>query len=140
MEYNKVHFNADVAVGKSFEFPTNEIQTADYQQFYGKVCAGMSPTLSYGIYEIGEEQTKFTVAIQTEYDNNYNSYKISEGEYFEFTIDMMENQNQNQYVKCIEQLLADGIDVDMSYSFEVMDNSFDPMSGKFLYKYYLRSK
>lgn len=140
MEYTKVKLNSDVAVGKTFEFPTSEIQTIDYSKFYGEVCKGMNPVLSYGIYEIGEETTKFTVAIQTEYENQYKSFKVPEGDYIEFEIDMMENQKENQYTKCIEQLFADGYDVDMSYSFEIMDNSFDPTEGKFLYKYYLRVK
>lgn len=140
MEYKIVELNCDVAVGKTFEFPTNDIQSVNYGNYYYQVCHGLNPIKSYGIYEVGEETTKFTVAIQTELDTNLASFKIPCGTYYEFELDMMENQADNQYVKCFDVLAANKIDFDMSYSFEVMDRSFNPMEGKYKYKYYIKQK
>lgn len=140
MEYKLITLNCDVAVGKTFEFPTSEIQTVDYGKYYNDVCAGMHPSKSYGIYEVGEEVTKFSVAIQTEFPNNYSSYKIHSGDYYQFEIDMAANQKENQYTKCFDTLMSEGLDFDMSYSFEVMEQMTDPSTGTYKYKYYISVK
>lgn len=140
MEYKTVELNCDVAVGKSFEFPTSDIQSVNYGNYYYQVCHDLNPIRSYGIYEVGEETTKFTVAVHTELETNLESFHIPGGTYYEFELDMMENQQENQYVKCFARLEADELAFETNYSFEVMDRSFNPMEGKFKYKYYIRKK
>lgn len=139
MEYKLITLDEKVAYGKNFEFPTSEIQTYDYSKLYGEVCKGMNPTVSYGIYQVGEQTTKFTVAIETEVENDYTKVTLPAGDYYEFELDMMENMKENEYVKCFDTLTADGISFDMSYSYEVMDRSFNPMTGNFKFKYYIKA-
>lgn len=138
MEYKITKLEEVNLVGKTFEFPTSEIQSANYQMYYGEVCKGMNSEISYGIYEVGEETTKFTVAIKTEVENDLDAVTTVSGEYLEFELDFMKNQSENEYVKCFDQLAADEIEFDMSYSIEVMDRSFNPMEGKFGFKYYIK--
>lgn len=125
-------------VGKTFEFPTSEIQTVDYSKYYSEVCGNMHPELSYGIYEVGTEITKFTVAIKTNIENDFDKITIHGGDFYEFTIDFMENMKENQYVKCFDALANDNIEFDMSYSVEIMDKNMDFAAGKTEYKYYLK--
>ncbi len=138
MEYKIVNLEQVELVGKSFEFPTSEIQSANYQMYYGETCNGMNPTKSFGIYQVGEEVTKFTVAIKTETETSYENVIVQGGEYFEFEINFMENIKDNQYTKCFDQLIADGVAFDMGYSVEIMDQSFNPMEGQYKFKYYIR--
>ncbi len=140
MEYKSVELNCDVAVGKTFEFPTSEIQTTNYSEYYSNICQGYNPSMSFGIYEVGKEVTNFTVAIQTEFDNNYSPVKIPGGNYFEFEIDLLENQKENQYTKCFDTLAASGERFNMEYSFEVMDRTFNPKQGNWKIKYYIKEK
>ncbi len=139
MEYKLTTIDEIVAFGKSFEFQTAEIQTYDYSKLYAEVCKGMNPTVSYGIYQIGEQVTKFTIAIETEVENNYPQVTLPAGKYYQFELDMIENSKDNQYVKCFNILTAEGISFDTSYSFEVMDRSFNPATGNFKFKYYIKA-
>ncbi len=138
MQYQIIQLEQQTLVGQSFEFPTTEIQTTDYSQFYGQVCKGMNPTTSFGIYEVSDQLTTFTVAIETDEANDYKQIIIPGGEYVEFELDMMENQKDNQYVKCFDTLKNEGLDFDMSYSIEIMDRSFNPMKGQFKFKYLIK--
>lgn len=138
MEYKITKLDEVKLVGKTFEFPTSEIQTVSYPMFYGEVCHGMDPQISYGIYEIGDEITKFTVAIKTDIENDYDEVMVNAGEFIEFEIDFMENQKENQYVKCFEQLEKDEVEYNMSYSIEIMDRNFNPMKKQYMYKYYVK--
>lgn len=137
MEYKIVKLEQAVVVGKSFQFPTAEIQTAEYQLYYGQTCQGMNPTKSYGVYQVGEEVANFTVAIETEELNDYQQIIVRGGEYYQFEIDFMENFKDNQYVKCFDQLMADGVEFNMDYSIEIMDQSFNPMKQMYKFKYYI---
>lgn len=139
MEYKLVQLNEEVAVGKTFEIATSEIQTVNYGMFYNEVCKGMNPIKSFGIYEVGTEVTKFTVGIETEEINDYSTYILPAGAYYEFEIDMMENMKENQYVKCFEALENAGVEYDRTYSYEVMDQSINPAKGQTKYKYYIKA-
>lgn len=139
MEFTKVQLNGEVAVGKTFEFPTQDIETVDYGSFYNQVCKGMNPTKSFGIYEVADDITKFTVAIHTEVSNDLKSFEMPAGQFYEFEIDMMENMKDNQYVKCFAALEAAGVEYDMSYSIEIMGNDMNPETGQMKYKYYIKA-
>lgn len=137
MQFNKVHLDREIAVGQSFEFPTMEISTADYGSFYNQVCKGLDPIKSFGIYEVTDEVTKFTVAIETKTVNAYQSYEIPAGTYYEFEIDLFANMKDNQYVKCFAALENAGVEYNQAYSFEVMDRNFNPETGQTKFKFYI---
>lgn len=138
MNYELKVLSAQKLVGKTFEFPTSEIQSVDYSNFYKQVCNGMNPEVSYGIYEVANDVTKFTVAIKTNAENNLAEVITPTGEFYEFTIDMMENMKENQYVKCFDTLAKGNVNFDMSCSVEIMDSNMDFAAGKTEYKYYLK--
>lgn len=138
MNYELKILPAQKLVGKTFEFPTGEIQSVDYSKFYKQVCSGMNPEASYGIYEVASDVTKFTVAIKTNVENKLAEVITPAGEFYEFTIDMIENMKENQYVKCFDTLAKDKIDFDMSCSFEIMSSNMDFTAGRTEYKYYLK--
>ncbi len=138
MKYQIIQLEQQDVVGQSFELPTTEIQTTDYSQFYGQVCKGMNPATSFGIYQVSDQVTTFTVAIETEVANDYPNVTIAGGEYYQFELDMMENMKDNQYVKCFDTLKNNGLDFDISYSIEIMDRSFDPSKGQFNFKYLIK--
>lgn len=138
MNYQLITLEAVELVGKTFEFPTSEIQTINYEDFYKEVCMGYNPSISYGIFNVAEDITRFTVAIKTDVENNFDLVEIKAGEFFEFEIDSRDFAVENQYVKCFEQLVNDSIDFDRSYSIQIMDRNFNPMNNQFTYKYYLK--
>lgn len=137
MEYKIVELAPVVAYGKTFEFPTAEIGNANYQGFYEEVCTGKNPNRAYGVYEIGMDNTKFSVAtdIETEKDQQVT---INGGTYFEFEIDLMKHKEEDQYTLCYTKLEEDGHEVDMSYSFEASDQSYNPATGEMLCKFYIK--
>ncbi len=125
-------------VGKIFGFDTKNIEEVDYQGMYGEVCKGNNPDVSYGIYEIDPKKTFFTVAIDTKLETELEEVVIPAGEYYEFTLDMKLAEQVDQYALAAQTLVEAGLDFDGSYSFEMMDKSFNPFMGAMKFKYYIK--
>lgn len=140
MEYKIVTLDELKLSAKSFKFPTSELQTADYSSYYQEVCSGVHPQASYGVYQITDEETTFTVAIDIEGESKLDDFTIRGGKFYQFELDLMKNSEANEYVKCYEVLEKDNAPYVMEYGVEVMDRTFNPAQGQFKFKYYVPVK
>lgn len=140
MKYQVKQIDEIKIKGKIFGFKTEDIENVDYKSMYNEVCKGMNPDISYGIYEIGEKKTFFTVAIATKVENNFDTVVIPSGEYYEFTFDMAKAAQVDQYALAAQTLVDANLPFDETYSFELMDKSFNPFMGAMKFKYYIKKK
>ncbi len=138
MNYKIKKLEEKKIVGKIYGFNTQDIENVDYQGMYNEVCKGNNPEVSYGIYEIDPKKTFFTVAIETNVETDFEEVVIPAGEYYEFTLDKRLAEQVDQYAVAAQTLIDAGAEFDGTYSFEMMDKSFNPFMGAMKFKYYIK--
>ncbi len=140
MNYKIKKFENKKLVGKIFGFDTKAIDEVNYQGMYDDVCKGLKTTETYGIYELGEKETFFTVAVKTTDKTDLEEVSIPDGEYYEFIFDMRLAEAVDQYYEAAKTLTEKQLEFDGNYSFELMDKSFNPFMGMTKFKYYIKKK